>query len=383
MLIQARNSMTRDARIAGARLQRIAAPLDQELLVEPADGRTRSRLSPAGRICEDVESLFSEGGPLDYPLRAHRAAELADFGVCVSIQRWEPSPGGGSWTPQIEPWPLDATKIDPATGNLIAVYEGGEEPISSGDGRWIMDRASLLYPWLEGAVRPAVEPWLARAFANRDASRFSESAGQNPVIGTLPEQPNEPHDAQFIDDCKGISAGKNGMVKREGYKVERLGSDADQVTIFEKNEARAARDAAIAYLGQDGTAAKGTTGTYGAVKVLDGVRFDLVQRDCKALDGGHHDVIEPYVFYNYGDVRLCPRAYYNVPDPDETARELAEHAQARDDRSAFLKELQSLRALGVTLTPDLVREVAQEYEVEVSDAMAQALAATPVKSDAP
>lgn len=379
-ILQLQRSMTRDARVMGARLQRIATPLDQELRVEPIEGKSASNYSPTGRLCKEIEALFEDGGPLAYPIRAHWEGELADFGLSISSVHWQPSPGGAEWMPVVEPWPLDATRLDPLTGQLFALHEGGEEPIVPGNGRWTMVRASLLFPWLEGSVRSAVEPWLGRAYSNRDASRFSESAGQNPLVGTVPIQDDEKETAQFIDDVKGLSTGKLGTVVREGYKVERVNSNAEQADIFETNEARCARDAAIAYLGQDGTAAKGTTGTYGAVEVLNGVRYDLVQRDCRALCGGQNDVIAPYLFYNRGSTDASCVAYYNVPDPQETARMATEHEQARKDREAFLKEVGSVKG---PLTKELVLEIAEAYCVAISEEYAEALAMKPATPPPP
>lgn len=375
-IVQFQAALTRDPRIAGARAQRCAAPLDQELCVDlPVGVSPTDKESPAALVRDDVSTLFADDGAVGHALRGHFQGELADYGFSVATIRWIPSGGGGSWFPLVEPWPLDATSVDSETGALLACTETGEIPITPGDGRWLIVRSTLKRPWLEGAVRSTVEPLLARTFVNRDASRFSESAGQNPVIGTVPRQ-NDPKDRdQFIGDLKGITTGKQGMVKYEGYGVDRLNTKAEQIKIFESIEARAARDGVIAYLGQDGTAQKGDTGTYGAVRVLDGVRFDLIQRDCLALASGFCHVVTPYVVYNYGSAEFAPRVRYNVPDPDETARETAEHERERADRAAMMKELTTLQALGARMTAELVLEVADQYEIVMSRALAEAIAA--------
>lgn len=373
-----RGTITRHPRIGGqggARGQRIATPLGvQHELTLPEGYGSDDMRSPAARMRDEVKrALFADGGPLGHDMRAYLEGELADFGMGFAVVSWTPTAGGGAVMPTIEPWPLSAVEL--REGRLVALTsEGSDEPIMPGDGRWLMIQASKHEPWREGAVRSLAEPFMSNANVRRDADRLSEAAGQNPVIGELPEgvAVGSKDELAFRLTINNIAKGYQAVMKRAGYNIERLKSDAaEHARIFEILWALTDKDAAHAYLGQDGTAETGSTGTYGARKVLDGVRRDLVERDCKAHEACYAQIIGPYVWYNHGRADLAPRARFLVPDEAELARAKQGREEKRAARKAFHEELSSF---GDRLTPTIVKAIAAEHDVVCSDEMAEALA---------
>jgi hypothetical protein len=375
MIEMLRKTITRHPRIGGqggARGQRIATPLGIKHEIALPEGYGSSDLrSPAARVRDEVTDVFKRY--YGHGMRAYLEGELADFGLGFASITWAPTGGGGAVVPTIAPWPISA--VDLVEGRLMAMLaDGKREPIVPGDGRWIMIAASKHEPWMEGAIRCISEPFLSNTQARRDSDRLSEATGQNPVIGSLPaEEPQgSKNEVAFRGTLDGIATGKQVVIKRDGYSVERLRSNgAEHVKIFESNFTVRHSDIAHAYLGQDGTAEKGSTGTYGAVAVLDGVRDDIVIRDCMSLSEADEQVIIPYCWYNHGRTDIAPRSCYLVPDAAAEAKAKQEREETRSARKAFHEELASF---GDGLTPEIVLAVAEEHRVNCSDAMAKALA---------
>jgi hypothetical protein len=336
---------------------------------ERSDGR-----SPAQRVLDAAAPVLEDGafGPL---VRAHLEGELADMGLGIGALSWQPSGGGGEWAPVFTPWPLDATRVDTITGQLYATFaDGSEEPITPGDGRWVMIRSALVRPWEMGAIRCIAASVLERCYARRDASRASEAAGQSPIVATAPRDADKVKELpEFVASVQGITAGKQGMFKAEGFSVDRLWSKGDIADVFFRIAEIGSADVAIGYLGTDGTMSKGTTGTYGAVAVLDGVRYDLVEADCAALRAAWRQIALPFAVYNFARADLAPCLDIDVPDPEEDAHEAAEHKETRESRAAFHAEITIARAAG-SLTPTIVMEVALAHDVEISEQYAAALA---------
>lgn len=370
-----RTTITRHPRIGGqggVRGQRIATPLGIKRQFDLPEGYDSADLrSPAARLRDEVKDVFVRC--FGHDLHAYLEGELADFGMGFCAVQWIPTGGGGAVVPVIEPWPLSAVEL--VDGRLTAMLaDGKNEPICPGDGRWIMIAASKHEPWRQGAVRSIAEPFISNSQARRDSDRLSEATGQNPVIGSLPESTAAGGDDEkaFRATIEGISTGKQAVLKRDGYAIERLRSHgAEHVEIFASNFRVRHSDIAHAYVGQDGTAEKGSTGTYGAVKVLDGVREDIVIRDCLSLAAADSQLIVPYCYYNHGRSDLAPRSCYLVPDQGEEARSKQAREEKRAARKAFHEEL---TAFGDGLTPEIVLAVAREHEISCSSEMAHALA---------
>jgi hypothetical protein len=375
-----RSNLTRDARVGGqggSRGQRIATPLGLPRELKLPEGyESNDKRSPAARVLDAALALLKDGAAFGPLVQAHLEGELADFGVGYGVLTWVPTGGGGAMMPRFDPWPLSATRFDEERGEVVAMLaDGTEEPLTPGDGRWVRVASTLVRPWEDGAVRSISSAVMSRAYSDRDANRFQEAAGQNPLIGTVPTGTQDKERDQFIADTRGLATGRQVGVKYDGYEWERLASNAEQATIFLDWSKFKASDAAIGYVGQDGTAAKGDTGTYGAVAVLDGVRYDLVERDVAQQSAAFSQIAGPFAFYNFGRADLAPTLFYAVPDPEEDARAKAERDEARLAREAFHKELASLRASGASLDAKLVMEVATAHAVTISDAMAEAIAA--------
>jgi len=376
-IVALRSYLTRDARVGGqggARGQRISAPMGLDACLElPEAYESTDRRSPAQRVLDAAKPILESGayGPL---VRAHLEGELADFGIGIGAISWQPSGGGGEWTPTFTPWPLDATRVEPVTGRLLATFaDGTEEPITPGDGRWVVIAASLVRPWEMGAIRCICTPVLERCYARRDASRASEAAGQSPLVGTSPKDALPAEKASFETATQGITTGKQGIVVGEGFKVDRLWSKGDLADVFFTIAKIGSSDIAIGYNGTDATMEKGSTGTYGAVVELNGVRYDLVEADCGSLRATWAQIAVPFAVYNYGRADLAPRLDLDVPDPEEDAHEAAERTETRAARAAFFTELASAKAAG-PVTPAIVTEIAAAHHVEVSADYAAALA---------
>lgn len=365
--------VTRHPDFIAARRQRVSTPIGMDFELElPSGYESGDARSPAARIRDRAKPMIE--AQTTAGLDAYIIGELADFGMAHAVMHWEPTGDGSAWRPVIQPWPHEAVEIDSNGDRIALLKDGGREKITPGDGRWIEVLASLKRPHELGAIRALAAQFLAVAHADRDASRFSEAAGQNPVIATRSKEQGYDQTADqtgLITAAQNISKGYQGATISPGQTIARLNSNAGQIKIFEYLCTLGASRIAKVYLGQDGTIATGTTGTYGARQVLQSVAFRLAKEDALALHQAYKQILVPWAFYNFARPDLAPFAVWEVPDADEEAREAAEGLETRQNRLAFLNEIERLKNGGAALTLELAAEIADAYDLECSDAYLQ------------
>lgn len=105
---------------------------------------------------------------------------------------------------------------------------------------------------------------------------------------------------------------------------------------------------------------KGDTGTYGAVKELNGVRYDVIRGLATGVTGGLNEVLRRWAVYNFARATY-PRVCVEVPDLEAEQTRTEELKR----RAPMLDELEQLRAID-TLTPDLVTTIARRYGQPIS-----------------
>lgn len=371
---------TRHPDFISARRQRISASIGMEFKLElPSGYDSNDSRSPAARVRDRAKPMVE--AQLTSGLDAYFVGRIADFGIAHAVIHWEPLGDGSAWMPVVQPWPFEATEIDSNGDRVALLKDGAREKITPGDGRWIEVISSIERPQECGGIRALGAQFLAVSHADRDASRFSEAAGQNPVIATRSKEQGYDQggdQADLIKAAQNISRGYQGVTISPGQTIDRLNSNAGQIKIFEYLTSLGASRIAIVYLGQDGTIKTGTAGTYGARQVLEAVAFRLAKQDAIILREAYKQILIPWAFYNYGRPDLAPMAEWEVPDAAAEAREAAEGQEVRLNRQAFLAEVAQLKIGGAPLTLEILREIAEQYDVEASDAYLMAIAQKPI-----
>jgi hypothetical protein len=358
-----RDYIRRDPRARAAEEQPTSTLLGLKL--DLAAGESEHGNSPLEAMRRAGEGLFGdEGRAADGAALKEIAEDVTGFATKWAWLHFEPSADATTWNPILTPWPMSAVRKD-EKGRYAALLDGGEEMVIEGPS-WIQFSLSRHAPHLRGAVRSIGETWIARQYAVQDAATRSASVREAKYIGELPPgvKMKTKEANQFAADLQGLVRSNAGVVFEQGGKVTISQASSDGHKIFFELEKLCASDFAIAYSGQDGTTATGSTGTYGARQVLYGVAYDLLRGLARVICGGLNEVLRQWAFYNFGR-DYYPRARIEVPDLEaEQARALA-----TERRPLMLKELQSLAARG-PLPEALVFEVANRYGQTVTPAWA-------------
>lgn len=359
--VDLRSYIRRDSRARGAESQLADTFVGFEIELE--EGPSVHGNSPMEAMRRDGASLFGKHGETAGPgLLREIIEDLAGFAYAVCWLHFEASADGSRWIPRLTPWPLDAVEADrDRPGGYVALTEGSERLPIQGE-HWIEFRQTITAPHRRGAVRSIAEDYINRAFALGDWG--IASAGNAPKrIGELPPDVDikSPEAQLFARDLARLDQPYSGMIHASGGKVSALKTGELDHKIHMDFAATAEESYSIAYLGQSGTVKKGDTGTYGAVKELNGVRYDVIRGLATGVTDGLNEVLRRWAIYNFGRT-VYPRVCVEVPDLEAEQTRTEELKR----RAPMLEELEQLRAID-TLTPDLVRTIARRYGQPMSE----------------
>ena len=356
-----RTSMRRDSRMRGAESQLADTFVGFDIELE--EGPSAHGNSPMESMRREGEGLFGKGGVTANPALLREVIEdLAGFALAFCWLRFEASEDGARWTPHLTPWPIGSVEQDlRAAGQYVALTADGQRIPIQGE-HWIEFRQTPTLPHRRGAVRSIARDYISRGFALGDWG--IASAGNSPKrIGELPPDiaVNSPEGRQFARDLARLDQPYSGMIHMSGGKVTALKPGDLSHKIHMDYAATAEESYAIAYLGQSGTVKKGDTGTYGAVKELNGVRYDVIRGLATGVTGGLNEVLRRWAVYNFARA-VYPRVCIEVPDLEAEQTRTEELKR----RTPMLDELEQLRAID-TLTPDLVTTIARRYGQPMSE----------------
>lgn len=359
--VDLRSYIRRDSRARGAESQLADTFVGFELELE--EGPSAHGNSPMEAMRRDGASLFGKHGETAGPgLLREIIEDLAGFAYAACWLHFEASADGARWIPRLTPWPLDAVESDnDRPGGYVALTSSSERIPIQGE-HWIEFRQTITAPHRRGAVRSIAEDYINRAFALGDWG--IASAGNAPKrIGELPPDVDikSPEAQLFARDLARLDQPYSGMIHASGGKVSALKTGELQHKIHMDFASTAEESYSIAYLGQSGTVKKGDTGTYGAVKELNGVRYDVIRGLATGVTAGLNEVLRRWAIYNFGR-DSHPLVCVEVPDleAEQTRMEILKR------RKPMLDELAQLRAIG-PLEPPLVRMIADRYGQPMSD----------------
>ena len=186
-------SMRTDDALAVARANRLAPQRCIKIEILPAKG---ARGKSTGI---EADALFGQDGvAISAGTRADINGCLVDHGVAFATNEWTTRDDGARTDVVVRYWPIEhvrwdglkqsfVTKVGSATDERTT-YSTTEEPITHGDGRWLIFSTHDHEPFKqEAAVLSGAIVWARHAFAIRDWSKSSVAHGSAKVIGEMPE----------------------------------------------------------------------------------------------------------------------------------------------------------------------------------------------------
>lgn len=323
-------------------------------------------------VCNESEGQFGQSGVAITPdtlgsihgcLVNHEVA----FANCIPTPRED----GSRIDYAVRAWPIEHVRWDPIDRCFKTLtYEGGEEKIVHGDGRWVIFQKFEVEPFKHASLLAALLVWRSHALAIRDWAKGSVSHGAAKIVGALaagvplqgPDGALTADAVAFLQVLRDLESSDSPVViKPAGSEVEFITNTSTAWQVWKELVLNARGAAARIYLGTDGTL--GATGGAPGVDItaLFGVAATMVEGDLRCIERALlTGVIEPWTAINFGDSTLAPMRRYQIPDADEEARRAAIGTR----RAAFFVDIESAKRVGFVITQEYVNDVAREYDVE-------------------
>jgi hypothetical protein len=298
---------------------------------------------------------------------------LVEHGIAVGQIEQTANAKGTRIDAAIREWPIDAVKFDDGSNQLLALTTTGNVPIIHGDGTWVVARYTSQLPWrTHASVSCAGLIWCAHAESLADWQAASKVHGMAKLLGQLPDGVRITDEVggltaiaqAYVDMLTALAEGDTPAgVSPFGAKAEFISSDSSAWQVFDRSVAGREKAAARLYLGTDATlgAIEGAPGV--DVSKMLGVVTTQLQKDFTAISLAlNSGLLAPWMLANYGAVAYAPSFRFNLPDPDtEQTRNNASTNYAR-----FAKAVTDLRAAGIAITPERIRDLAHEFGVEAT-----------------
>jgi hypothetical protein len=326
-----------------------------------------------GKVAGEAEALFGQEG---VGVRPETLADingcLANHGIAIGLVRAEPREDGSRVDFYLSFWPIEHVRWDPYAKTLLTLVEGGqEEPITHGDGRWVVFAKHEWEPWKqEAAVLPAAAVWARHAFGNRDWAKGSVAHGNAKLIGELPENvPLQDSEGNLTAEAEAMIALLRDMatsdtpvgIRPAGAKTEFVTNNSTAWQVWKELVEGASKAAARIYLGTDGILGSQGGAPGVDIEALFGVAATKVEGDLAAIERGIYEgVIVPWCAVNFGDSSLAPQRKYRIPDRDSDAARESAHKR----RLEYLDVVAKMKGTGLAVDQAQADKLAEAYGVE-------------------
>ena len=353
------DAMLADDRIAADTRTRVLAVTGLPFRLEASAIGDQRR---AKAVVKDAERLWPRIAPVALLHDLMRWAILLGFAPAVC--GWTTT--ARRWTPSAVLFHPEHVSLDTMSEGLRASTTKGLVPITPGDGAWILHAPDGARPWMGGAVRGLALPWLARQYARRDWSRFSEKHGL-PIVGAVvPMESDKADKDQFYADLRRLGSEGLVMLPRDredrGFDVKYLEPGNVQASnAFRDLIASCDRAIAVALLGQANTADEG--GSFAKATALNAIRLDLLEAGARWLGRSFYArLLRPWVHYRFGAAGLARVPVWDATPPADTSALATTHKTAGEALGAWTK---AAAASGLTVD---VEAMAERYGVPLKRA---------------
>jgi phage gp29-like protein len=277
-------------------------------------------------------------------------SQIAPASLVHDLLRWSIlvgfAPAGCAWTTTARRWTPTATLfhpehlyLDTAAEVIRATTRDGLAEVTPGSGAWVLHAPDGSRPWMTAALRGLAIPWLARQYARRDWSRFSEKHGL-PIVGAIvPQDADSAEKDGFYSDLRRLGSEGLVMLPRDdqgrGFDLKYLEpGNVAAASSFRDLISHCDQAIAVALLGQASNAQEG--GSFAKAQALDAIRLDLLESDAKALgETIYAQLLRPWAHYNFGDADLAPRPVWDPTPPSDIATLAATHKTAGEAMAAW------------------------------------------------
>ena len=347
-------------------------------------------------IAAEAEGSFGANGVgLTEETIASIHACLVDHGVAFGCIDSTPRKDGSRVDMELKYWPIEYIRWDQvyrlfraqADPNTVAEGDlevaGAQEfgygygasaawlPVVHGDGRWVIFKNYDLQSFRQdAAILPAALVWARHAFAMNDWRQGSKSHGSPKVIGELPEGVPLQNDAGLTPEAMAFAELLRAIavedaptgIQPAGSKINLITNSSTAWQVWAELIKNADKAAARIYLGTDGTLGTESTAPGVDMAALFGVETSKVTNDLTCLARGiDTGLIQPWCAINFGDSKLAPTRHWMMPNND--AEKITDDYSKRND--AYYKALVDAKEAGLTLTPEYISSLANDYRVRV------------------
>jgi phage gp29-like protein len=311
-----------DDRVQATIGSRISGLFGREVIFEPS----RDKAVRGSKAAREALDAWVEC----WPMLATPAA-LTEMQAYTILMGFEPAQllwgtnDDGLDCPTLRPWHPRFTYYHWTERVLYAIGQDGQEPITPGDGKWVLHAPFGEYRgWIRGAIRACAEPWLMRHWAFRDWARYSEKHGIPILKAYSPAASDETQRDAFEQALAQLGSESTILLNRgvdgvNSYDVEFAEPSDDSWQSFPGLIDRCDMSIVLAIMFQNlTTEVKG--GSFAATSAHMDVRQGGLEFDNAAWRHTiRTQIARPFAFMNFGDPRLAPWTRYDITPRDELA----------------------------------------------------------------
>ena len=236
----------------------------------------------------------------------------------------------------------------------VAITQDGQEPVTPGDGHWVLHAPHGAYRgWMRGVVWSVGPWWLARQYALRDWARYSERHGMPMILALTPAAASPGEISQFRSAMSNIGQETlvqlpQGVEPQYGYMLKLLEATDQGWQGFHQLIEQCNTEITLAIMGQNLTT-EVKEGSFAAARVHADVRQTLLEADARALERTvREQIAQPFAALNWGRPEIAPVTHWNL-DPYEDSHTMAQTFQAFATAYAAMrksgKEIQNIEQL--------------------------------------
>ena len=200
------------------------------------------------------------------------------------------------------------------------ITQEGMEPITQGDGQWIMFMPyGKRRPWTEALWTQLAFPWLLKHFSLEDRANVGEILGSPVWVGKTAHGGTEKQRNAFLSQLRRL--GKSGkIVLPQGWELElkEAASAGKNGDVFDNQIKQSNEEITIALAGQLVTT-EGTSG-FSQGNVHEAIKQDLLRFDAVRLASClREQSLEPWALWNYGTRSAAPFPKWATEKPEDIA----------------------------------------------------------------
>lgn len=282
----------------------------------------------------------------------------AMLGFAIGQITWDTT-NAEMWIPHLLPWHPRYVYYHWMYRRFVAMTMDGQEIVEPGAGHWVLHTPHNPYRgWMRGSMRAIAPWWLARNYALRDFSRYSERHGM-PILKAISPSGADP---KAIDAFrKALSRmGQESTMQLPQSEVPALGKyDLELLEASDQGWEgflaliKQCNDEIVLPLQGQNLTTEVKEGSLAAARVHGDVRQSIIEAKARGFQRTiNQQLARPFAAVNFGDAELAPLMQWDLEayeDQATAAKTLLTLAQALDRFRVAGQKVTNVRALAKTL----------------------------------